>query len=71
MDSIYTPSPDVAFCKQSQKYLKFPQSEFTMLDKARQQEVDDFYIVIKQNNCYVLSNSLIVGMSDAQRPVQR
>ncbi|CAG9764836.1 unnamed protein product [Ceutorhynchus assimilis] len=42
--SIYTPHPDVSAYKNGSKHLKFPHSQITMLDGARQQDVDDFYM---------------------------
>ncbi|KAJ8935428.1 hypothetical protein NQ314_012848 [Rhamnusium bicolor] len=43
----YTPHPDVSISVKSlDKYLKLPQSQFSMLDPARQQEVDDFYLLL-------------------------
>jgi len=43
--SFYTPHPDASIYKSSSKHLTFPPSEISMLDVARQQEVDDFYKV--------------------------
>ncbi|KAF7280934.1 ciliary microtubule inner protein 2C-like [Rhynchophorus ferrugineus] len=42
-DTVHTPHPDVSIYKNSGKYLKLPQSNISMLDAGRQQEVDDFY----------------------------
>ncbi|XP_050305537.1 protein FAM166C-like [Anthonomus grandis grandis] len=42
--SPYTPHPDISIFKKPCKYNRFPLSEISMLDKARQQEVDDFYM---------------------------
>lgn len=41
----YSFRPDVDSCKQSAKYLNIPPSNFSMIDRGRHQEVDDFYIV--------------------------
>lgn len=45
LTSPYTPHPDISIYGKPSKYLKFPPSGISMLDAARQQEVDDFYSV--------------------------
>ncbi|ENN72004.1 hypothetical protein D910_08675 [Dendroctonus ponderosae] len=43
LTSPYTPHPDISIYGKPSKYLQFPPSGISMLDAARQQEVDDFY----------------------------
>nr|CAI5856755.1 unnamed protein product [Callosobruchus analis] len=47
MEYVYTPQPDVSAYKKAEKYLNLPPSNFSMIDRARHQEVDDFYVVCK------------------------
>ncbi|KAJ8971810.1 hypothetical protein NQ317_004840 [Molorchus minor] len=46
----YTPHPDASvFGKKQEQYLKLPPSQFSMLDRARQQEVDNFYVLCQHH----------------------
>ncbi|XP_018566919.1 UPF0573 protein C2orf70 homolog B-like [Anoplophora glabripennis] len=40
----YAPHPDASVYKKTIEYARLPKSQFSMLDAARQQEVDDFYL---------------------------
>nr|CAH7714588.1 unnamed protein product [Callosobruchus chinensis] len=44
MEYVYTPHPDVSAYKKAEKYLNLPPSNFSMIDRIRHQEVDDFYV---------------------------
>lgn len=41
----YAPHPDASVYKKTREYARLPLSQFSMIDHARQQEVDDFYLV--------------------------
>ncbi|KAL1501023.1 hypothetical protein ABEB36_006428 [Hypothenemus hampei] len=47
--SPYTPHPDVSIFQKPCKYRTFPQSEISMLDAARQQEIDNFYMACQMH----------------------
>ncbi|KAJ8925983.1 hypothetical protein NQ315_009838 [Exocentrus adspersus] len=44
MNISYAPHPDASVYKKTRGYVTLPQSQFSMIDAARQQEVDDFYL---------------------------
>ncbi|XP_030759793.1 UPF0573 protein C2orf70-like [Sitophilus oryzae] len=48
-ETMYTPHPDASIYKKSGKYLRFPQSDISMLDAGRQQEVDNFYVACQMH----------------------
>lgn len=49
MDIEYVAQADIASLNKTsnlEKFIRMPQSQFSMLDPGRQQEIDDFYMVI-------------------------
>ncbi|KAG5890910.1 hypothetical protein JTB14_024908 [Gonioctena quinquepunctata] len=44
-NSTYTPDPDVSAYQKSCRYLNLPESQFSVIDRERHQEVDDFYVL--------------------------
>ncbi|XP_023025971.1 ciliary microtubule inner protein 2C [Leptinotarsa decemlineata] len=55
--SVYTPSPDVTTYTKSCRYLTPPHPQFSMIDRERHQEVDDFYIACQLHRDQYRENS--------------
>ncbi|XP_050510884.1 uncharacterized protein LOC126887416 [Diabrotica virgifera virgifera] len=45
VSSVYTPTPDVSVYKSTLKYNNFQKSEFSVIDRQRSKEVDDYYLM--------------------------